>query len=363
MPMLFNNPAIMGSYVLNQMANNQTRRMIMNNSYNTSRSYGGPYGPIGSTENFDRSNNTPVLDDYGEIVEYDKFEEYEEVPRKIVRKYIELFPYILLVIVIYRKKQLLVDFPKLEKELLRTISELKSGKLNKKSLLKFGIDPSKVRSWLFMVIRGKSVGDIIGIRANTKILYRYSVRHIYIELIDSITKDKITNQFNISSCECYEHCIKEVYDYIVRQYLNGAVYTGYLVTEEGRDITTEILVSPGKTYEVPTMTTPYRSGFLIFKYREELIKEINRTYERRLFKVKAQYPDPSIEEKDFCSFRKVSIIEELNPKEFINNFYLCKLEVTENPVNGLEVTDSYSEVENEGVFKKIINLIRRILTN
>lgn len=358
MPMLFNNPAIMGSYVLNQMVSNQTRRMIMNNSYNTSRSY----GPIGSTENFDRSNNTPVSYDYGEIVEYNEFEEYGKIPRKIVRKYIELFPYILLVIVIYKKKQLLVDFPKLEKELLRTISELKSGKLNKKSLLKFEIDPSKVRSWLFWSISGKSVGDILGIRADIRISYQHSLRYIDIKLIDSITKDKITVPF----CICgggYECCIKEVYDYIIRQYLNDAVYIGYLVTEKGRDITTEILISPGKTYEVPTMTTTYRSGFKIFKYREELIKEIRRTHERRLFKVLAQYPDPSIDEKEFCSFRKISVIEELNYKEFIDNFYLGKLEVTDDSINGLVVTDSYSEVENEGVFRKIINLIRRIFTD
>lgn len=347
----------MGShYVVNQVLNNTTRRMLMNNSYSRSSQSHRP-GPIsGSTKNLDHSNDTPVsddkpvLDNTPVLYDYEKIVEYYNKSRdgnlmEIIRKYIELFPYILLVIVYYKKKKLLINFPELEKELSRTISELKSGKLNKKSLLKFGIDSSKVRSWLLRAIRDEPVSDIIGIQVNTEIFYRYSVRHIFIELIDSTTKDKITNQFHLFSSG-YGLCIKEVYDYIVRQYINDAVYTGFLVTEEGRDITTEILVSPGKTYEVPTMTTPYKSGFLIFKYREELIKEIRRTYERKLFKVLAQYPDPSIDKKEFCSFRKISVIEELNYKEFINNFYLGKLEVNDN---------------SPGIFEKIINLIRRII--
>ena len=348
---------IMGShYVVNQVLNNSTRRILMNNSYSSRSSQSHRPGPIsGSTKNLNHSNDTPVSDDkpvlddtpvlydYGKIVEYYN-KSCDGNLMEIVRKYIELFPYILLVIVYYKKKKLLIDFPELEKELSRTISELKSGKLNKKSLLKFGIDSSKVRSWLLRAIRDEPVSDIIGIRVKTEIFYRYSVRHIFIQLIDSTTKDKITNQFHLFSSG-YGLCIKELYDYIVRQYINDAVYIGFLVTEEGRDITTEIMVSPGKTYEVPTMTTPYKSGFLVFKYREELIKEIKRTYERRLFKVLAQYPDPSIVNKDFCSFRKISVIEELNPKEFINNFWLGKLEVN----------------DNDGVFGKIINLIRRII--
>lgn len=363
--MLFNNPAIMGSYVLNQMANNQTRRMIMNNSYNGSSPSYGPYGPIGSTENFYPGNYMPVLDDYEKTDEYNNFYMCKGDVRKLTRKYIEIFPYILLVIVYYKKRQLLVDFPELKKELSRTISELKSGKLNKKSLLKCGINPSKMRTWLYRAtIEDKKVENIYGIRANTDIFYRkYLGRCIDIELIDPISKDKITSSFSIYGNE-YERCIGEVYDYIKRQYLNDKVYTGYLVTEEGRDITTKILVSPGKTYEVPTMTTVWKSGFKIYWYRsEELIQEINRTYERRLFKVLAQYPDPSIDKNEFCSFRKVSIIEELIPKKFINQFRLDKLEVTDNyqevsKPNGLEVTESCP-----GLFRKTMNLIFSIFTN
>jgi hypothetical protein len=310
------------------------------------------------------NNYSNESNNHREIVEYCDPELCKGIPREIIRKYIKVFPYILLVIIFRKKKKLLNDFPKLEKELSRTISELKSGRINKKSLLKFGIDSSRLRSWLYRAITNDGiVEDIYGIRADTDTYYhKYLGRCIIIKLIDPITNDSITSSFNIYG-NGYERCIGKVYDYIERQYLNDTVYIGYLVTENRyRDLTTKILVSPGNTYEFMTMTTTYKSGFKIYWCEsEELIEEINRTHERGLFKVKAQYPDPSIDKKKFCSFRKVSIIEELDPKKFISDLRLGTLEVTKKEIKAgkLEVTDSKLEVTNSrpGVFGKIINLI------
>lgn len=379
----------MGSYFVNQILNNPARRIIMNNSYNSmnnsynrsSQSYrpitGSPTEIVNSNENPESDSNRgtvkyrdPDLVQYLDSDSDSDSDLYEKIPMEIIRKYIKVFPYILLVIIFRKKKKLLIDFPKLEKELSRTISELKLGKINKKSLLKFGIDSSKIRSWLCRtIIYDEVVEDIYGIRADTYIYYhKYLGRCITIKLVDQITNDNITVSFEIYG-DGYERCIGEVYDYIERQYLNDTVYIGYLVTENRyRDLTTKIMVSPGKTYEFMTMTTTYKSGFKIYWCEsEELIEEINRTHERGLFKVKAQYPDPSIDKKKFCSFRKVSIIEELDPKKFINDLRLGILEVTkkEIKVGKLEVTDSKLEVTDShpGVFGKIMNLIRRMFTN
>lgn len=254
-----------------------------------------------------------------------------------IRKYIKLFPYILLVIILYKKKRLLIDFPKLKNDLLKIVSDLKSGKLDKKLLLKFGINSSKVRSKLSSAYTGP-VEDILGLVVITEARYsRFYGECLLITLVDPITDDEVSETFLTFNNE-YDGFFEKVFEKIRTQYLDDSVYSGYLVTGKSRrDLKTDIIVNVGKTYEIFKMLREFKNGFFIYKgISKSLIGELE-SRSKRLFKVEAKYTDLSSDRKDYCSFRKISVIEEIGVNNFLDKYHLGKVEVTDYfPFEALE---------------------------
>lgn len=138
-----------------------------------------------------------------------------------IRRYIEIFPYIMYVILYYKKRLIINQLPDLSSILLNTLSELKSGRIDRKSCMKFGFDPKDIRNSIVKSIFSGDVIESCGINiVPCSDYYSPSSFLIDVHLEDSITGKRITRIFRICKALKYDCGLEEVYEEIRSQYLD-----------------------------------------------------------------------------------------------------------------------------------------------
>jgi hypothetical protein len=253
---------------------------------------------------------------------------------KTIRKYVEIFPYILYVILYYKKRLIIKKYPDLSNILSNTLSELKYGKINRESCMKFGLDPKEIRNSIVKSIFNEDVRESCGIKiVSCSDYYFPSSFLIDVHLEDSITGKKITRIFRICKTLKYDCGLKEVYEEIRSQYLDESTIDGYILTNLPDNVESDkVKYEPLKTYEIFTMADCGKNGFSYYKeYCREFFSDLQRASNNtRLFKVKAQFltSDTLRCEKETGRCRKISIVEELNPKRVFNELSCGDVEVT-----------------------------------
>ena len=253
---------------------------------------------------------------------------------KTIRRYIEIFPYIMYVILYYKKRLIIKKYPDLSSILLNTLSELKSGKINRKSCMKFGLDPREIRNSIVKSIFSGDVRESCGIKiVPCSDYYSPSSFLIDIHLEDSVTGKKITKIFRISKLLRNECEVEEVYEEIRAQYLDESTIDGYILTNLPDNVESgKVIYEPLKTYEIFNMADCGKNGFSYYKeYCREFFNDLQRESDNtRLFKIKAQFltSDTLGYEKEKGRCRKISIVEELNPKRVFNELSCEDVEVT-----------------------------------
>jgi hypothetical protein len=254
---------------------------------------------------------------------------------KTIRRYIEIFPYIMYVILYYKKRLIIKKYPDLSSILLNTLSELKSGKIDRKSCMKFGLDPREIRNSIVKSIFSGDVRESCGIKIVPCSDYYYSQSSFLIDirLEDSVTGKKITKIFRISKLLRNECGVEEVYEEIRAQYLDESTIDGYILANLTDNVETDkVKYEPLKTYEIFTMADCDNNGFSYYKeYCREFFSDLQASLGNvRLFKVKEQFLTSDTldckKEKGRC--RKISIVEELNPKRVFNELSCEDVEVT-----------------------------------
>jgi hypothetical protein len=253
---------------------------------------------------------------------------------KTIRRYIEIFPYIMYVILYYKKRLIINQLPDLSSILLNTLSELKSGKIDRKSCIKFGLDPREIRNSIVKSIFDGDVRKSCGIKiVPYSDSYRPSSFLIDIHLEDPVTGKKITRIFRINKTLKNKCGVEEVYGEIRAQYLDESTVDGYILANLLDNVETDkVNYEPLKTYEVFTMADCGKNGFSYYKeYNREFFSDLQASLGNvRLFKVKAQFliSDTLDCKKEKGRCRKISIVEELNPARVFNELSCEDVEVT-----------------------------------
>ena len=254
---------------------------------------------------------------------------------KTIRRYIEIFPYIMYVILYYKKRLIINQLPDLSSILLNTLSELKSGKIDRKSCIKFGLDPREIRNSIVKSIFDGDVRKSCGIKiVPYSDSYRPSSFLIDVHLEDSVTGKKITNIFLIDKTLRNGCGVEKVYEEIRSQYLDESTIDGYILTNLPDNVESgKVIYEPLKTYEIFNMADCGKNGFSYYKeYCREFFSDLKTAPDNvRLFKVKAQFLTSDTldcgKEKGRC--RKISIVEELNPSRVFNELSCEDVEVTD----------------------------------
>ena len=253
---------------------------------------------------------------------------------KTIRRYIEIFPYIIYLILYYKKRLIIKKYPDLSSILSNTLSELKSGKINRESCMKFGLDPKEIRNSIVKSIFNEDIRESCGIKiVSCSDYYFPSSFLIDIHLEDSITGKRITRIFRICKALKYDCGLEEVYEEIRSQYLDESTIDGYILTNLPDNVESgKVKYEPLKTYEIFTMADCCKNGFSYYKeYCREFFSDLQRASDNtRLFKIKAQFltSDTLGFEKEKGRCRKISIVEELNPKRVFNELSCEDVEVT-----------------------------------
>lgn len=253
---------------------------------------------------------------------------------KTIRRYIEIFPYIIYVILYYKKRLIIKKYPDLSSILSNTLSELKSGKIDRESCMKFGLDPKEIRNSIIKSIFNEDVIESCGIKiVSCSDYYSPSSFLIDVHLEDSITGKKITKIFRICKALKYDCGLEEVCEEIRSQYIDESTIDGYILTNLPDNVESDkVKYEPLKTYEIFTMADCGKNGFSYYKeYCREFFSDLQRASNNtRLFKVKAQFltSDTLGCEKEKGRCRKISIVEELNPKRVFNELSCEDVEVT-----------------------------------
>lgn len=212
---------------------------------------------------------------------------------KAIRRYIEIFPYIMYVILYYKKRLIIKKYPDLSNILSDTLLELRSGKINRKFCMKFGLDPKEIRNSIVKSIFNGDVRESCGIKiVSCSDYYSPSSFLTDIHLEDSITGKKITKIFRIDKTLKYDCGLEEVYEEIRSQYLDESTINGYILTNLPDNVESDkVKYEPLKTYEIFTMADCGNNGFSYYKeYCREFFSDLQRASDSvRLFKIKAQF--------------------------------------------------------------------------
>lgn len=252
-----------------------------------------------------------------------------------IRRYIEIFPYIMYVILYYKKRLIIKKRPNINSILLNTLSELKSGKIDRESCMKFGLDPKDIRNSIVKSIFSGDVIESCGINiVPCSDYYSPSSFLIDIHLEDPVTGKKITRIFRINKTLKNKCGVEEVFEEIRAQYLDETTFDGYILANLPDNVETgKVKYESKKIYEIFTMANCSKNGFSYYKeYCREFFSDLQTAPDNvRLFKVKAQFLTSDTldcgKEKGRC--RKISIVEELNPARVFNELSCEDVEVTE----------------------------------